>query len=134
MVEAQSPLYETEPVYLESQDWFVNGVIRIRTDLEPDVLFTRLKAIEQAMGRRPGGARFGPRVLDLDILFYNDRILRVGLLQIPHPALHERRFVLKPLCDIASGLVHPVLGRTIQSLLSALEDGGKKVINHKCDA
>ncbi|MBW2260260.1 MAG: 2-amino-4-hydroxy-6-hydroxymethyldihydropteridine diphosphokinase [Deltaproteobacteria bacterium] len=130
-VEARSPLYETEPVYLESQDWFLNGVIRIRTDLEPEALFTRLKAIEHSMGRRPGGARFGPRVLDLDILFYEDRVLNEGMLQIPHPALQERRFVLEPLCDIAPGLVHPVLGQTIKSLLSDLEDGGKEVREYK---
>ncbi len=126
-VEAESPLYETEPVYLESQDWFLNGVIRIRTDLEPEALFTRLKEIEHSMGRRPGGPRFGPRVLDLDILFYEDRVLNEGMLKIPHPALQERRFVLEPLCDIAPGLVHPVLGQTIESLLSDLEDGGKEV-------
>ena len=133
IVEAQSPLYETEPVYLESQDWFMNGVIRISTDLEPEALFARLKAIEHAMGRRPGGARFGPRILDLDILLYDDRILRAGQLQIPHPNLHERRFVLRPLCDIAPELVHPVIGQNVKSLLSDLKDGGKKVIQYKCD-
>ncbi|MBW2174817.1 MAG: 2-amino-4-hydroxy-6-hydroxymethyldihydropteridine diphosphokinase [Deltaproteobacteria bacterium] len=132
-VEAQSPFYETDPVYLESQDWFINGVIRIRTDLEPEALFARLKAIEHTMGRRSGGARFGPRILDLDILFYDDRILSPGQLQIPHPNLHERRFVLRPLCDIAPELVHPVIGQNVKSLLSALKDGGKKVIQHRCD-
>jgi 2-amino-4-hydroxy-6-hydroxymethyldihydropteridine diphosphokinase len=130
-VEAESPLYETEPVYLESQDWFLNGAIKIRTDLEPEALFKRLKEIEHSMGRRPGGARFGPRILDLDILLYEDRVLNEGMLQIPHPALQERRFVLEPLCDIAPGLVHPVLGQTIESLLSALEDGGKEVKKHR---
>lgn len=130
-VEAESPLYETEPVYVESQDWFLNGVIRIRTDLEPMALFTRLKEIEHSMGRRPGGTRFGPRILDLDILFYDDRILNEGMLQIPHAALQERRFVLEPLCDIAPELVHPVLGQTMESLLSDLEDGGKEVREHK---
>jgi 2-amino-4-hydroxy-6-hydroxymethyldihydropteridine diphosphokinase len=129
-VEAESALYETEPVYLESQDWFVNGVIRIRTNLEPEALFTQLKHIEHAMGRRRGGARFGPRILDLDILFFDDLILREGLLQIPHPLLHERRFVLQPLCDIAPKLEHPVLGRSIESLLSDLKDGGKEVRSH----
>jgi 2-amino-4-hydroxy-6-hydroxymethyldihydropteridine diphosphokinase len=133
MVDAQSPLYETEPVYLESQDWFINGVIRIRTELEPEALFAQLKAIEHAMGRRPGGARFGPRILDLDILFYDDRILREGLLQIPHPYLHERRFVLRPLCDIAPELVHPVIGRNIESLLYDLNDEGKKVVRYNPD-
>lgn len=132
-VEAQSPWYETEPVYLESQDWFINGVIRIRTDLEPEALFSRLKNIEHAMGRRPGGARFGPRILDLDILFYDDRILHEGLLQIPHPNLHERRFVLKPLCDIAPKLVHPVIGENVKSLLSHLKDGEKQVRHYDPD-
>lgn len=127
MVEAQSSLYETEPVYLESQDWFINGVIRIRTDLEPKALFKGLKAIEHAMGRLSGGARFGPRILDLDILFYDDRILHAGSLHIPHPSLHERRFVLRPLCDIAPDLVHPVFGQRVKSLLSDLKDEGKKV-------
>ena len=130
-VEAQSPLYETEPVYLESQEWFLNGVIRISTDLEPEALFTQLKGIEHAMGRQPGSTRYGPRVLDLDILFYDDRIVRAGSVEIPHPNLHERRFVLKPLNDIAPDLVHPVLGQTVKSLLSNLEDGGKKVT--QCD-
>jgi 2-amino-4-hydroxy-6-hydroxymethyldihydropteridine diphosphokinase len=126
-VEAASPLYETEPVYLESQDWFLNGVIRIRTDLEPEALFKRLKEIEHAMGRRPGGTRFGPRILDLDILFYEDRVVDDGTLQVPHPALQERRFVLAPLCDIAPELRHPVLGETMKALLADLEDGGKEV-------
>ncbi len=133
MVDAQSPLYETEPVYLESPDWFINGVIRIRTELEPEALFAQLKAIEYAMGRRPGGPRFGPRILDLDILFYDDRILGEGLVQIPHPHLHKRRFVLRPLCDIAPELVHPVIGRNIESLLSNLKDEGKSVVRHGVD-
>jgi 2-amino-4-hydroxy-6-hydroxymethyldihydropteridine diphosphokinase len=133
MVEAQSPLYESEPVHLECQDWFVNGVARIRTDLEPETLFARLKAIEHAMGPRPGQVRFGPRPLDLDILFYDDRILHTRLLEIPHPRLHQRRFVLRPFCNIAPELVHPVFGQTMQSLLSDLKDGDKKAIPYRCD-
>ena len=127
VVEAQSPLYETEPVYLEGQDWFVNGVARIRTHLDPSPLLERLKIIEHDMGRQPGGVRFGPRILDLDILFYDDLILQGAGLQIPHPKLHERRFVLQPLCDVGPDVVHPVFGQTIQSLLSELKDGGKSV-------
>jgi 2-amino-4-hydroxy-6-hydroxymethyldihydropteridine diphosphokinase len=134
VVDAMSPLYETEPVHLECQDWFVNGVARIRTKLEPETLFARLKAIEHAMGGRPKEVRFGPRTLDLDILFYDDCILRTRLLQIPHPRLHERRFVLRPLCNLAPELVHPVLGHTIQSVLSDLEDGGKRVTLYRCDS
>jgi 2-amino-4-hydroxy-6-hydroxymethyldihydropteridine diphosphokinase len=133
-VQVQSPLYETEPVYLDDQEWFVNGVSRIGTDLAAQMLFENLKRLEQLMGRRPGGARFGPRVLDLDILLYNDRVLRSGSLEIPHPRLHERRFVLKPLCDIAPELIHPVLGKSIRSLLSGLQDGGKSVTILRCDS
>ena len=133
MVEAESPLYETEPVHLESQAWFVNGVVRIRTALEPETLLARFKAIEHAMGRGPGKVRFGPRILDLDILFYDDSVLHTRVLQIPHPRLHQRRFVLRPLCNLAPELVHPVFGQTMESLLSNLKDRGKKVILYKCD-
>ncbi|NVL90646.1 MAG: 2-amino-4-hydroxy-6-hydroxymethyldihydropteridine diphosphokinase [Desulfobacterales bacterium] len=131
-VNARSPLYETEPIHLERQDWFINGVAGIHTDLEPETLFARLKSIERAMGRsRDEAIKFGPRILDLDILFYDDRILHAGSLQIPHPRLHQRRFVLRPLCDIAPEFVHPVFGQTIQSLLSDLKDGDKKVKQYK---
>jgi len=134
VLEAESPLYETEPVDFEDQSWFVNSVARVRTCLEPDALLQQLQAIERAMGRRPGGPKFGPRILDLDILFFNDWIVHTTDLQFPHPRLHQRRFVLKPLCDIAPELVHPVLGETIRSLLSNLEDGEKRVVLLKCDS
>lgn len=127
-LEVQSALYETEPVDVEGEDWFVNGVVRIQTCLEPEALLMRLQAIERAMGRRPGGPRLVPRSLDLDMLFFDDRVLRTGHLQVPHPRLHQRRFVLRPLCDIAPELVHPVLGKTVRSLLTDLKDGDKKVI------
>ncbi|MBW1897349.1 MAG: 2-amino-4-hydroxy-6-hydroxymethyldihydropteridine diphosphokinase, partial [Deltaproteobacteria bacterium] len=82
-VETQSPLYETEPVYLEDQDWFVNGVAKIGTDLASQILFEKLKNIEQRMGRRPEGVRFGPRAIDLDILFYDGVVSRAGSIEIP---------------------------------------------------
>jgi 2-amino-4-hydroxy-6-hydroxymethyldihydropteridine diphosphokinase len=127
LLDCQSPLYETEPVGLEDQASFINSVVRVRTRLDPEALLMQLQGIERAVGRRLGGPRFGPRVLDLDILFFDNRILRTTQLQVPHPRLHERRFVLKPLSDISPELVHPVLGKTIRSLLSNLEDS-KKVI------
>ena len=111
----------------------INGVAMLHTDLEPDALFICLKTIEHEMGRRTGEVRFGPRILDLDILFYDELVLREEMLEIPHPRLHERRFVLKPLCDIAPDLVHPVIGQTVQHLLHDLKDGGKKVTLYKCD-
>jgi 2-amino-4-hydroxy-6-hydroxymethyldihydropteridine diphosphokinase len=132
VVEAESPLYETEPVDFEDQGWFVNGVACLRTGLEPQALLEQLRAIERAMGRSPEGRKFGPRILDLDILFFNDWILHTTDLEFPHPRLHQRRFVLKPLCDIAPELVHPVLGQTVRSLLSSLKDGEKKVVLLKC--
>lgn len=134
VLEAESPLYETEPVDFENQSWFINGVARVRTCLEPEALLQQLQAIERAMGRRPEGRKFGPRILDLDILFFNDWIVNTAEVRFPHPRLHQRRFVLKPLCDIAPELVHPVLGETIRSLLSSLEDGEKRVVLLKCDS
>ena len=130
-LEAQSALYETEPVYLEDQNWFINCAALLRTCLEPEAVLAQLQAIEQGVGRSLDGPKYGPRVLDLDILFFDDLVLEVGQLQVPHPRLHERRFVLKPLCDIAPEHVHPVLGRTVRSLLSGLDDGEKKVILYK---
>jgi 2-amino-4-hydroxy-6-hydroxymethyldihydropteridine diphosphokinase len=122
-----SPFYETEPFGFEDQDWFINGVVQIRTAMSPNVLHEQLQAIESAVGRRHGGKKYGPRVLDLDILLFDDVVLHNDQLEIPHPRLHERRFVLQPLCDLAPELVHPVLGQTIQYLLTQLEDS-KKVV------
>ena len=127
LLEIRSPLYETEPVDLKDQNWFINGVFMVRTCLEPKALLIRLQAIEQAMGRRLEGPRFGPRVLDLDILFFDELVLQTTQIHIPHPRLHQRRFVLKPLCDIAPELVHPVFVKPVRSLLSGLKDGENKV-------
>ncbi len=128
VVEAQSSLYETEPVDMEGADWFVNGVVSVETSLEPETFLVTLQAIERAMGRSPEHARFSPRTLDLDLLFFDERIVRTKDLQLPHPRLHERRFVLRPLCDIAPELVHPILRKTVRSLLTNLEDGEQKVV------
>lgn len=124
---AQSPLYETEPVGLKDQAWFVNAVARLNTRLAPEGLLERLWDIERAMGRVRDGLKFGPRVLDLDILFFDDLAVFQDGLQIPHPRLHERRFVLQPLCDLAPDFRHPVLGRSVRSLLDALQ-GGPRVV------
>jgi 2-amino-4-hydroxy-6-hydroxymethyldihydropteridine diphosphokinase len=127
ILEDRSPLYETEPVYLEDQDWFINCAARIGTRLDPQALLERLQAVERDAGRSLEQPRFGPRVLDLDILFFDDLVYQAGGCRIPHPRLHERRFVLEPLCSIAPGFVHPVLGETVTSLLANLKDGRKKV-------
>ncbi len=119
---AQSRLYKTEPVGFEDQDWFVNAVIKIETRRDPQSLLAELKGIEQAAGRQADVVRFGPRILDLDILLYGEQTVRSAGLEIPHPRMHERGFVLKPICDIDAGLMHPVLKISMADLLSALDD------------
>lgn len=127
-VEKCSPLYETEPVGYADQKWFINGAVKIRTHLGPEELLGHLRTIEQKLGRKPTGIPFGPRILDFDILLFEDMIIKTKNLIIPHPELHKRRFVLKPLADIAADVVHPVLKETIRTLLANLKDNGKAVI------
>jgi 2-amino-4-hydroxy-6-hydroxymethyldihydropteridine diphosphokinase len=118
---AQSSYYRTEPVGHADQDWFVNGVIKIETDLTAHGLLRSLKAIESHLGRRET-FRWGPRAIDLDLLFYDREQIHSDDLQIPHPLLHKRQFVLIPLAEIAPHLLHPVLKKTIQELLNGLKE------------
>ncbi len=115
-----SPLYHTEPVGKTGQDWFVNGVISMETSMDPGELLEFLLSIERKMGR-VREEKWGPRTIDLDILFCGDQILNEADLQIPHPRLHERRFVLIPLQDVAPDLVHPVLGKAVSRILAELD-------------
>lgn len=117
---AVSPYYETEPAYVLDQPRFLNLACCVTTTLEPLALLHLLKHIEHELGRTPG-LRFGPRVIDLDVLFYDDLILDMPELTIPHPRIAERAFVLVPLADIASELRHPILGQTITELRNHLE-------------
>jgi 2-amino-4-hydroxy-6-hydroxymethyldihydropteridine diphosphokinase len=126
----ESLLYETEPVGFKNQGWFLNAAIKIETMIEPLDLFDRVKAIEIGSGRDFNQVRFGPRTLDLDILLYDDLILNSEHLIIPHPRMHERRFVLKPLCDIDPSIVHPVLRKSVAQLLKELGDSEQKVISY----
>lgn len=111
---------KTEPWGVSDQPEFVNMAIRIETGLEPEDLLELLKKIEKNMGRRPA-IRWGPRVIDLDILFYDDLVLKTPVLEIPHQGIKDRYFVLKPLEEIAPRLLHPVLKKTIRELLEELQ-------------
>ncbi|MFA6413093.1 MAG: 2-amino-4-hydroxy-6-hydroxymethyldihydropteridine diphosphokinase [Syntrophales bacterium] len=116
-----SSFYRTEPVGVTEQDPFINTVAEIRTELSARTLLGALKAIEQEMGRRES-LRWGPRVIDLDILLYGQDIVQEEDLVIPHPEFHKRRFVLAPLCEISSYVIHPAFGITMQGLLTRLGD------------
>ena len=114
-----SSLYETKPMYIEDQGWFLNCALKVETDLAPKELLKFLKNIEQKLGRKTV-KRNGPRIIDLDILFYGDQILKEDDLQVPHPKIGERPFVLVPLAEIAPNLIHPVNKKTIVDMLSEL--------------
>ncbi len=117
---AQSSIYETEPWGYVDQPSFLNQVIKARTSLEPLDLLAFLKRLEVSIGRHET-FRFGPRLIDLDILFYDNLVLDTPALTIPHPRIPERAFVLVPLAELAPDLCHPVYGKTIQELKSAVD-------------
>lgn len=123
-----SRFFRTSPVDYADQDWFVNAAVKIRTTMTPLALLDKLVSIQQQMGRKADAVRFGPRVLDLDILLYDDWIIRTPRLTIPHPRMHKRAFVLQPICDINPSIIHPVLGQTVADLLSHLDDKDQRVI------
>jgi 2-amino-4-hydroxy-6-hydroxymethyldihydropteridine diphosphokinase len=114
---AQSPFYRTAPVDYTDQAWFINAVIKVETTLAPFELLERMQAVQNALGRTPG-VRFGPRTLDLDIIFYQELVLNDPRLTIPHPRMHKRRFVLQPIYDIDPTVMHPILRLDVQTLLN----------------
>jgi 2-amino-4-hydroxy-6-hydroxymethyldihydropteridine diphosphokinase len=117
----QSSLYETEPVELREQGWFLNGVVQVETELTPQQLMQVLLKIEREMGRERIVPK-GPRIIDMDILLFSSSVVKESRLEIPHPRMADRCFVLVPLAEIAPGAVHPVLKKTIQQLLQETPD------------
>jgi 2-amino-4-hydroxy-6-hydroxymethyldihydropteridine diphosphokinase len=113
-----SPAYETEPVEFTAQRWFVNLAAEAETELFPLQLLSRIGRVERALGRVRTVPK-GPRTIDIDILFYGRAIVRTPTLEIPHPRMAERRFVLAPLADLAPELRHPVTRKTIREMLDA---------------
>jgi 2-amino-4-hydroxy-6-hydroxymethyldihydropteridine diphosphokinase len=125
-VTRESSLYLTEPVDAPPQEWFVNAVVAGRTSLSPEELLAACLEVERALGRERT-VYHGPRTLDLDILIYGDERRDGPTLTLPHPRLHERRFVLTPLCELAPDLRHPQLGLTMRELLERCPDRSRVV-------
>ncbi len=115
-VTKRSSMRETEPWGIKEQQWFINMAIEVETDLCPEDLLSTLKGIEAEMGRREG-IRWGPRIIDLDILLYDDLIIKTPKLEIPHRGTYDREHVLEPLSEIAPEKLHPVLKKSIKEIL-----------------
>lgn len=121
MLERVSSIYETRPVGVEDQPWFLNLVCMGVTRLKPRATLEFVLEVENALGRKRE-ARFGPRSIDIDIISYDDRVVQESDLEIPHPRLAERRFVLEPLAEIAPQWKHPVQGRSVRQMLEGVTD------------
>ena len=126
-----SSFYKSEPIGYSEQNWFVNCVIKIETDLTPYSLLNALQGLEKKIGRK-GGIRYGPRIIDFDILLFNNLIINEKELIIPHPRMHERRFVLKPLTEIDGSIIHPTIKKSVRNLLFEL-GSDQKVVHLKVD-
>ena len=120
-LENASSFYQTEPVGIDAQNFFINAVVEIKTILSPRSLFEALQEIEKNMGRKRE-IKGGPRVIDLDLLFYGQNVVSEADLIIPHPEIQKRRFVLEPLAEIASYFIHPAFGVSVHGLKNRLTD------------
>ena len=127
-----SHFYKTDPVDYTDQDWFVNAVVKIETHLDPLPLLAELKSIQRRAGRTHDPIRFGPRIIDLDIIFYDDAVIQSPDLVVPHPRMHKRAFVLVPICDINSKIIHPVFKKDVRCLLDTLNDKAQGIEIYKC--
>jgi len=115
-VKAKSKVYETPPWGYTEQSTFLNQVVKVKTYVEPEPLLKHLKRLEVALGRQ-ATFHYGPRLIDIDILFYDDLVLETPILTLPHPHMHKRGFVLRPMMDIAPDLMHPVEKKSIRELI-----------------
>jgi 2-amino-4-hydroxy-6-hydroxymethyldihydropteridine diphosphokinase len=123
-----SSLYESEP-HGNAKTWFVNAAFELETDFAAAELLKKLKGIEEAMGRkRVKGKKWGSRIIDLDILFFDSEVVNTKTLKIPHPELNKRRFVLLPLAEVAPQVMHPELGQSVSQLLVACKDTKRVVL------
>ena len=123
MIRAKSNVYETPPWGYTEQDKFLNQAVKATTYLEPEQLLKHIKRLETALGRT-ATFQYGPRLIDIDILFYDDLIIDSPPLTVPHPHLHERGFVLLPLMDIAPDLLHPALKKSVREMLESCDVEG----------
>ncbi len=131
-IAGRSHFYKTEPVDYTDQDWFVNAVVKIKTHLDPLPLLAELKSIQHRAGRIHDPIRFGPRIIDLDIIFYDEAVIQSPDLVVPHPRMHKRAFVLVPICDIDSRIIHPVLKKDVRCLLGTLNDTAQGLELYQC--
>lgn len=119
-----SPIYETEPFGFADQPWFLNCVVKLKTDLDPLQLFAETQKIEKSLGKETE-FKNGPRTIDIDVLLFDNIILESDDITIPHPHMHERNTVLIPLCDIAPDSIHPQLNLTAKELLETAQNSGE---------
>jgi 2-amino-4-hydroxy-6-hydroxymethyldihydropteridine diphosphokinase len=124
-LQATSALYQSQPMYVSDQPAFLNAACKLQTDLPPHQLINALKDIESNIGRQTS-FRNGPRLIDLDIILYDNQLISTPTLQIPHPRMSERAFVLKPMCDIGAEVMHPIKQETMLELYNQLDVNSKK--------
>lgn len=124
MLVERSSAYFTEPWGFETEEWFMNELLVVETELEPDALMDELMAIEHELGRvrPPEGSGYCPRTVDLDILYYGDQVIRTEKVTAPHPKLHLRRFALMPLCELVPDFIHPIFNVSQERLLHNCHD------------
>jgi len=117
-IKQRSSVYESEPWGFEAEHCFLNAVVVVETALLPEAVLREAQDIENIMGRIRNGSGYTSRTMDIDILFFNDDVINTPTLTVPHPRLHERRFVLLPLAEVMPDKVHPVLGKSVKELLT----------------